>query len=140
MLWSLSSESQNGFDLVRKNIIENYQKYQAEQDVGVKTSNFDVTTNGFIRYKRILKSNKTEYYSVKLDKVTDVSYLGTEASGWLVINCVEESVIFQTYQDQNGDTDEMVNQIKIPIRRINIEKINSWARDFSQAKIDVKIP
>lgn len=134
MFLFFSLENQNEADLARRNIIDHYQKYQAEQELGVKTFSFDVTANGFVRYKRVLKNNKTEYYSVKTDKITDVSYLGTEVSGWLVINCEKESVIFQTYHDQNGDTDEMINQIKIPIKQINIDSINSWSNDFKLLK------
>lgn len=118
-------------EVTKKSIINHYQQYQAEQDFGFKKTSFDISENGFLRYKKTASNNLVEYYSVKLDKIEALKYLGSEKTGWLVIKCSDQSVIYQTYQDKNGNIDEMVDEIKIPIKNITVEELNKWVNDIN---------
>lgn len=128
------SHDASSFDSSRKNFLETYQQYQAEKEQGIKKFNLDITNSGFIRYKRILLNNKSEYFAVGLDKIQDVNYLGDELAGWLVFKCENESVIYQTYNDKKGNVDEMTNEIRLPVKIIKIENINNWVRNFKEMK------
>lgn len=126
---------ESNFEDNRKNFIENYQSYQAEKDLGMKAYTFDISNNGFIRYRRTATNNKMEYFSVRLDKVLQINYLGNESAGWIVLKCEKESVIYQTYRDAKGDVDNMVDEIKFPVKAIEVQKINNWDFQFNKLKI-----
>lgn len=125
---------ESNFEDNRKNFIENYQSYQAEKDLGMKSYTFDISKNGFIRYRRTATNNKMEYFSVRLDKVLQVSYLGNEHAGWIVLKCEKEAVIYQTYRDVKGDVDEMIDELKFPVKDIGIHKLNEWDIYFNNMK------
>ncbi|TKB96757.1 hypothetical protein [Pedobacter cryophilus] len=126
----------SSFDSSRKIFLETYQQYQAEKELGIKKFNLDITNSGFVRYKRTGINNKAEYFAVRLDKIQDVNYLGDELAGWLIFKCESESVIYQTYNDKNGNIDEMTNEIRFPVKIIKIENINNWVRNFKEMKTD----
>ncbi len=113
------------FSEAKKQLISKYKAHNAEQDLGVKSSNFDISENGFMRYKKTYNNNKTEYYSAKLTQFKEISYLGNEKAGWLVLIFSDEAVIYQTYNAKEGNVDEMLNQIKIPLKNIDLNEINS---------------
>jgi hypothetical protein len=106
-------------------LINQYKLHSADQDLGVKNASFEISENGFIRYKRTTSDNKSEYYSVKLDQFKDAFYLGDEKAGWLLLKFTDEAVIYQTYNDKTGNVDEMLTEIKIPLKNIDVNDINS---------------
>lgn len=114
----------------RKQIEELLRKYDADRFIGSKSFTLEVNNNGFLRYKRILASNKTEYYSVRIEKVQKLNYFGNEKSGWLSIVCEPSSVIFQSYRDPSGDVDSMAHEIHFPLRGISEEELNSLNKSF----------
>jgi len=113
------------FTAAKSRILAQYKTYNAEKDFGAKTTSFEISDNGFIRYRRTAPDNKSEYYSVKLDKFKDASYLGDEKAGWLLLEFTDEAVIYQTYNDKTGNVDEMLTEIKIPLKNIDVNDINS---------------
>ena len=60
--------------------------------------------------------------------------MGTENANWLVLSCDDESIIYQTYKDRNGDLDEMITSLKIPLKNINIESVNQLNNNFHELK------
>lgn len=122
------------FESCKKNLIEQYQLHQAENLFGAKKTDLEVSDLGFFRYKKTNLDGKVEYYSVKAENLQNVDYLGNEDAGWLIINCKPESIIFQTYNDKNGNEDEMIDQIKIPLKNTNIESINIISLNFQEIK------
>jgi len=114
----------------RKQIEELLRKYDADRFIGSKSFTLEVNNNGFLRYKRILASNKTEYYSVRIEKVQKLNYFGNEKSGWLSVVCEPSSVIFQSYRDPSGDVDSMAHEIHLPLRGISEEELNSLNKSF----------
>jgi hypothetical protein len=116
--------------VLRKDVIDFYQKYEGEKILGNKSSSLEITTDGFFRYKRVLKSNKTEYYSVKMEKLLNVYFYGSEKGGWLTFKCVDESVIFQSYNDPKGNIDSMGNEISFPLKSIPVENLNYFENNI----------
>lgn len=122
------------FSEAKNEIVAQYKLHNAEQDLGVKSTSFEISDNGFIRYRKVDPDNKSEYYSVKLDQLKDVSYLGDEKAGWLVLKFAEETVIYQTYNDKTGNVDEMLTEIKIPLKNIEVNSVNSLYKAIETLK------
>lgn len=120
--------------ILRKGIIEIYNKHEAEKLMGCKSYTFNITEDGFVRYKRILKNNKTEYYSVKINKVQHVNYLGNNKGGWIILVCEPSSVIYQTYRDPAGDIDSMVKDISFPFQSVSAEELTRLEENFKKMK------
>ena len=83
-----------------------------------------------MRYKKILVNNKTEYYSLRIEKVQKLNYYGNEKSGWLSVIYEPSSVIFQTYRDPAGDVDSMTNEINFPLKGISEDELNLLNKNF----------
>lgn len=110
---------------IRTAILNIYNQHHAELYVGYKNYKFEVTENGFLRYKLEEPNHVTDYYSLRLDEIENIEYLGDEQAGWLVINAKGDVVIFQTYHDPKGDVDEMKSAIRIPVQQISLDDLNS---------------
>ena|SRR6476661_7429807 len=119
---------------IKNNILNVYHQHEAEKLVGTKSTNIDITKDGFLRYKRILNNNKTEYFSVKLNKINTLTYLGTERGGWVLLKCETSSVIYQTYKDPAGDVDSMMNELPIPFKSVTPEDLTILEDNFRKLK------
>jgi hypothetical protein len=117
-------------NLYRKQIEDVLRKYDANKLMGSKSTTLELNNTGFLRYKKVLMSNKTEYYSVRIEKVQKLNYYGNEKSGWLSVICEPSSVIFQTYRDPAGDVDSMTNEINFPLKGISEEELNFLNKNF----------
>lgn len=122
------------FESCKNNLIEQYQLHQAENLFGAKKTDLEINDLGFFRYKKTNLNGKVEYYSVKIENFQNVDYLGNEDGGWLIINCKPETIIFQTYNDKNGNEDEMIDQIKIPMKNTGVESLNLISLNFQEIK------
>ncbi len=131
---SYISEDRNDTSLVRNEIISSFKKYESEKYLGYKSSKLEITDDGFIRYKKVLANNKSEYYSVRLEKLLEINYLGTEKTGWLLISCEPSSVIFQTYSDPSGDVDSMTHVISFPLSNVSVADLNLIRNNFQVLK------
>lgn len=120
--------------VLQDKIQNSFKKYESEKYMGHKSYKFEITNEGFIRYKKVLANNKSEFYSVKADKLSEINYQGTEKSGWLLISCEPSSVIYQTYRDPSGNLDSMVNEIVFPISNIPVEDLNELKYNFESLK------
>jgi hypothetical protein len=107
----------------RENVLELYNRFNAEELIGNRNSKLDITKEGFIRYKREKSNRAVEYYSFRLDKLKDIDFLGSENACWLVFKCEDSSIIFQTYGAKGGDIDEMENEVKIPMKNIPMDQM-----------------
>lgn len=43
-------------------------------------------------------------------------------------------MIYQTYGDTKGNVDDMVDELKFPVKAIAIQKINEWDFHFNEMK------
>lgn len=119
---------------LRNSILQLYNKYGAEKYLERKSCELDINTSGFIRYKRVWKNNKSEYFSVKIDKVKDINFFGSEKGGWLSLTCEPETVIYQTHRDPSGNLDSMTNEISFPLSAISEDELNLFAENFKSLK------
>jgi len=122
------------FEKCKNEISFYYNNHHAEDVLGYKTGVLVINEQGFLRYTLKTASGKTEYYSLRLQKLKNISFLGTENAIWLVLSCDDESIIYQTYKDRNGDLDEMITSLKIPLKNINIESVNQLNDNFHELK------
>lgn len=113
------------FNEAKDQVVNQYKLHNAEKDLGIKTTNLEISENGFIRYRKTDLKNRSEYYSAKLSELKDACYLGGEQAGWLLLKFTTETVIYQTYNDKAGNVDEMLTEIRIPLKNINVDDINS---------------
>lgn len=120
--------------MLQDKIQDSFKKYESEKYMGYKSYKFEVTKEGFIRYRKVFPNNKSEFYSVKVNKLAEIKYQGTEKSGWIFMSCEPSSVIFQTYNDPSGNLDSMVNEIAFPVSNISVEEINKWNNNFESLK------
>lgn len=118
----------------KKVVIEQYNHHNAERDLGSKATQFEISETGFIRYRKTDVNNKSEYFSVKLTEFKGLKYLGDEQNGWLLLNFNDESVIYQTYNDKTGNVDEMLSEIKIPLKDVNIDELNQLDKAMNKLK------
>lgn len=123
------------FTEAKNQVITHYKRHNAELDLGIKTTSFEISENGFIRYRKTDLANKSEYYSVKLTEFKDATYLGDENAGWLLLTFTEEAVIYQTYNDRKGNVDEMLTEIKIPLKNIDVNEINSFCNAMKTLRL-----
>lgn len=99
--------------------------YDAEQEISqVKRYEFNVTNNGFCRYKRYFSNGKTEYFAFKLSKFKDMDYVGTTVSGQLYLYTKGDDIIVQTYKDRGGDVDSMATRLMVPLKNMEPEDLN----------------
>ncbi|RKD18245.1 hypothetical protein BCY91_15695 [Pelobium manganitolerans] len=129
----LQNADELSLSAAKQEVIAQYKMHQAEQEAGAKSASFEISENGFVRYRRI-NNDKTEYYSVKLDQLKDLEYLGDETKGWLVLKFPEETVIYQTYNDKNGNVDEMLEEIKIPMKNVEVSQLNRLQNAIEKLK------
>ncbi|WP_017257839.1 hypothetical protein [Pedobacter arcticus] len=122
------------FNEAKDQIVNQYKLHNAEKDLGIKTTNLEISENGFIRYRKTDSNNRSEYYSVKLSELKDACYLGDEKAGWLLLKFTAEAVIYQTYNDKAGNVDEMLAEISIPLKNINVDDINSLCSAINTLK------
>lgn len=115
---------------LKGNLMEVYSKCEAEKFLDRKSYALEINENGFLRYRRVWKNNKSEYFSVKIEKVKTIDFYGSEKGGWLIFTCAPESVIYQTYRDPAGNIDSMTNEISFPVSSISMEELNRFTENF----------
>lgn len=120
--------------LIRDDILSSFKKHESEKYLGCKSYKLEITDEGFIRYRRTLANNKSEYYSVKINRFLEVKYHGTEKNGWLLVNFEPSSVIYQTYRDPAGNVDSMANEIALPLNNISVDNLNVLRNNFQSLK------
>ena len=119
---------------LRASILQTYHQHEGEKYLDRKSYALEISEDGFIRYKRVWKNNKAEFFSVKIDKVKDLDYLGDEKAGWLILSCEPETVIYQTRSDPSGNIDSMANEISFPVSAISETELNSFLNNFHSLK------
>ncbi len=127
-------QDDTSFTEAKNQVVNQYKLYSAEHDLGIKTNSFEISEYGFIKYRKTDSANKSVLYSVKLSEFKDAIYLGDEKAGWLIMKFTDEAVIYQTYNDKAGNVDEMLAEIKIPLKNIAINEINSFCNALNVLK------
>jgi hypothetical protein len=83
-----------------------------------------VTDDGFLRYRKTFSTNKQEYYSLNLRRLSAVNYWGNTTYGDLLLKTLSDDVIAQTYNDPRGNIDSMTNTLHLNLKSIEPEDLD----------------
>ena len=95
------------------------QSYNQQEDSPLKKWDLSVTPKGFFRLKKYFPSGKQEYFSFHFNKIKDIEYSGTSASGDILFKTLEDDIIVQTFNDPKGNIDSMSTVLRLPV--LNME-------------------
>jgi hypothetical protein len=108
--------------------------YDATADVKLKKFEISLTENSFLRLRKTYQNGKQEYFSLQLQQLNEVSYLGNTYKGVLHLTAKDEDVIVQTYNDRKGNIDTMATVLDIPLKNMEPERLDSLQRAFNYFK------
>ena len=111
------------------------QSFDTTSDPKLKKWDLTLTPDAFIRFKKTYQNGRQEYYSFNLQRFKEMDYLGTTTRGTLRIKTLADDVIVQTYHDPKGDVDSMSTTMKIPLRAIEAEQLDSLLTALSSLKV-----
>ena len=109
--------------------------YAPELDrVQVKKVDFQLTKEGFFRYRRTLANGRLVFFAFNLSQLEDVVYLGSTQSGFLVLDTRPESVIVQTFSDSRGNIDSMATELRVPLKGMQADDLAQLKTCFMQVR------
>ena len=106
---------------VREKLMALYNR--GPENGSIRKFEIQITAEGFFRYRKIYTTGKSEYYSFSMGRLADVSYLGTSASGQMIIQTKADDIIVQTYNDPRGNVDSMTTDLILPLRQVEAEDL-----------------
>jgi hypothetical protein len=101
------------------------ESFDPSTDVKLKKWEITLTPGHFIRLRKTYQHGKQEYYSLHLNKLDSVNYLGTTTGGQLRLKTIADDIIVQTYDDPKGNIDSMATVLDIPVKGISPERLDS---------------
>ncbi|MFD2873717.1 hypothetical protein ACFS5N_14620 [Mucilaginibacter ximonensis] len=110
------------------------ESYDSSADLKIKKWELNLTGDSFIRLRKIYQNGKQEYFSLYLQKLDDMDYLGNVNSGTLELKAKSDDIIVQTYNDRQGNVDSMANVLKIPVKNMQPERLDSLEHAFTYFK------
>jgi len=108
--------------------------YDTTADVKLKKLEINLTEDAFLRLRKTYQNGKQEYFSLHLQQLSDMSYLGSTYKGILHLTSKDEDVIVQTYNDRKGNIDTMATALDIPLKNMEPERLDSLQRAFNYFK------
>ena len=92
-----------------------------------KLKKYEITLTGdhFLRLRKTYQHGKQEYFSLYLNKLDSVKYLGETTPSQLQFKTIADDIIVQTYEDPKGDIDSMATVLDIPVKGMSPERIDS---------------
>ncbi len=121
-------------------IINFYNQHKMDAELNLQKSILEFTDKGFLRFKKYHHKNKLEYYSLNLQKVNNITFLGDEEKGYLKISTPEDLIIVQTFNDPKGNVDSMANTLEIPVKNLSVDELNFVMEDFYALKPNLLQP
>jgi hypothetical protein len=121
---------------LQKKLVDHYDP--GREASGMERCELNVTGTGFCRYKRFFENGKIEYFSLNLIKFKGMDYLGSVGRGNLLIHTISDDVIVQTYNTKEGDLDSMASVMTIPLKNIEPEDLNAFAKAFLSMQAGLK--
>jgi hypothetical protein len=101
------------------------ESYDQSADVKIKKWELNLTDDAFIRLRKTYQNGKQEYFSLFLQKLDDIEYLGNVNSGTLELKAQSDDIIVQTYNDRHGNIDSMTSVLNIPLKNMEPERLDS---------------
>ena len=108
--------------------------YDVTADVKLKKFEINLTEDSFLRLRKTYQNGKQEYFSLQLQQLADMSYLGNNVKGTLRLRTKEDDVIVQTYNDRKGNIDTMATELDIPLKNIEPERLDSLQQAINYFK------
>ena len=108
--------------------------YDTSADVKLKKFELSVNEDAFLRLRKTYQNGKQEYFSLQLQHLNDVTYLGSIYKGTLRLKAREDDIIVQTYNDKKGNIDSMATVLDIPLKNVEPERLDSLQKAFSYIK------
>jgi hypothetical protein len=84
-----------------------------------------LTDDSFIRLRKTYQTGKQEYFSLHLQRLQDIDYLGDVDSGTLQLKAIADDIIVQTYNDKKGNVDSMASVLNIAVKNMEPELLDS---------------
>lgn len=100
----------------------------------MKKAEIQLTRDGFFRCRRTFINGKQEYYSFSFSAFEDLSYLGDEQNGWMVLKVKPEGIIVQTFRDPKGNIDTMASELRLPFKNLQAADLHTINDCFSQIR------
>ena len=110
------------------------QSFDAVGEPKLKKWDLTLTPDAFIRFKKTYQSGRQEYYSFNLRRFKDMDYIGTNIKGTIRLKTMADDVIVQTYNDPKGNVDSMSTSLKIPVRGLEAEQLDSLLHNLTLLK------
>lgn len=101
------------------------ESYDPSSEIKIKKWELNLTDDSFIRLRKTYQNGKQEYFSLYLQKLDDMDYLGNVNSGMLELKAKSDDIIVQTYNDRQGNVDSMTSVLKIPVKNMQPERLDS---------------
>jgi hypothetical protein len=101
------------------------ESYDASGDAKVKKVELSVTEDLFVRFRKTYTGGKQDYYSFRVKRFSDLTYMGTATKGSLILKTDADNVIQQTYNDPKGNEDNMMQTMSIPVKSMEPERLDS---------------
>ena len=108
--------------------------YDATADVKLKKFEINLTEESFLRLRKTYQNGKQEYFSLQLQQLDELTYLGNNYKGTLRLKTKEDDVIVQTYNDRKGNIDTMATTLDIPLKNMEPERLDSLQRALNYFK------
>ena len=85
-----------------------------------------LTPDHFIRLRKTYQQGKQEYFSFNLKRFAQLDYIsGNTATDTLAFKTQTDDIIYQTYEDPQGDIDSMATQWAIPVKKLSPQRLDS---------------
>lgn len=110
------------------------ESYDSSADVKIKKWEINLTDDYFIRLRKTFQNGKQEYFSLHLPQLDSVEYVGDVNSGTLELKAKSDDIIVQTYNDRKGNVDSMASVMKIPLKNMEPERLDSLEHAFNYFK------
>jgi len=111
-----------------------YFAFDAAEEPDLRKWELNLTPDAFVRFRKTYANGRQEYYSFNLSRFKDIDYLGNTTKGTLRIKTLTDDIIVQTYNDRKGNVDSMSTSLKIPVKNMTAERLDSLLTAFNYIK------
>ena len=102
------------------------ENYDPTVEPRLKKFEINLTPDHFMRLRKTYQQGKQEYYSFNLRRFAQLDYIpGNTATDTLEIKTQTDDIIYQTYEDPQGDIDSMATQWAIPVKKLSPQRLDS---------------
>jgi hypothetical protein len=111
------------------------ENYDPTVEPKLKKYEITLTPDHFIRLRKTYQQGKQEYYSFNLKRFAGLGYLpGTAATDTLEIKTQADDIIYQTYEDPQGDIDSMATHWDLPVKKLSPQRLDSLKQALNYLK------